>query len=132
MENQRDSEKKWVFETLADTTFTEDRNGQRIQAWPAVVDQGGAVGLRSFDTPQEAATEHHYGVIRLLSILLDGKLRDLRKHHGVGATGLLAWSTIGSTDTLIVDLLNSCLVLYGKNCPWRNTERLCGMRCRIN
>ncbi len=109
-EGLRDSEREWVFGELPDTTLTETENGQQIQAWPAIVDQHDAVGLRWFDTAEEAALAHHQGVLRLLALQLGSKLRALRKQHGLSAAGLLAWSAIGSTATLVEDLINSCLL----------------------
>ena len=121
-ENQRDSEHEWVFGDLPESTLIENSSGEdgsglSIQAWPAIVDQLDAVGLRSFDTAEEAALEHHYGVLRLLALQLSGKLRDLRKHHGLSAAGRLAWSAKGSTEALITDLLESCLALAAGSKP---------------
>jgi ATP-dependent helicase HrpA len=97
--------------------LTEDGSGQSMKAWPAVVDQGDAVGLRMFDTAGEAVTEHHHGVLRLLALQLSDKLRDLRKHHGLSASGLMAWSAAGSTETLIDGLVESSLALVAGDRP---------------
>ena len=116
-ESQRDAERDWVFGDLPESTLTKDGNGQNIQAWPAIVDQGDSVGLRSFDTAEEAALEHHHGVLRLLALQLGSKLRDLRKHHGLSKAGLMAWSATGSAEALINDLVDSCLTLAAGNKP---------------
>ena len=116
-EHQRDNERDWVFGALPGSILTKDGSGQDSEAWPAVVDQGDSVGLRLFDTAEEAALEHHHGVLRLLALKLDSKLRDLRKHHGLGATGLLAWSASGSVETLVDGLVQSSLVLVAGNHP---------------
>ena len=116
-ENQRDSEREWIFGDLPGSIFTKDGSGQSIQAWPAIVDQGDAVGLRSFDTEEEAVLEHHHGVLRLLALQLGSKLRDLRKHHGLSADSLMAWSVVGSSEILINDLVDSCLALEAANRP---------------
>ncbi len=110
-EEQCDNELDWVFGDLPGSKLTEDDDGQCIEAWPAVVDQGEAVGLRMFDTAEEAAVEHHHGVLRLLALQLGGKLRDLRKHHGLSAVGLMAWSVTGSTERLLDELVASSLSL---------------------
>jgi ATP-dependent helicase HrpA len=116
-EHQRDNEQDWVFGDLPGSLFTEDGSGQGTQAWPAVVDQGNAVGLRMFDTAEEAALEHHHGVLRLLALQLRSKLRNLRKHHGLSAAGLMAWSAVGSTEALIDGLVESSLALVAGNRP---------------
>ncbi|MGB7452919.1 MAG: ATP-dependent RNA helicase HrpA, partial [Lysobacterales bacterium] len=114
---QRDNETGWVFDELPVSILTEDSNGHRVKAWPAIVDQGEAVGLRVFDTAEEAALAHHHGVSRLLALQLGSKLRDLRKHHGLSAAGLLAWSALGSSEALIDDLVQSSLVLAAGDQP---------------
>jgi len=124
--SQRDGELDWVFGDLPVSELSEDGSGQMIESWPAVVDQqshvqksdvqqsmnqAGAVGLRSFDTQEEAANEHYHGVLRLLTIQLQSKIKDLRKSHGMKAAAKLAWSTIGSLDTLAENLVDSSLAL---------------------
>jgi ATP-dependent helicase HrpA len=114
---QRDNETSWVFGDLPVSILTEDGSGQSTKAWPAIVDQDDSVGLRMFDTSEEAALEHHQGVIRLLALRLGDKLRDLRKHHGVGTAALMAWSAAGSTELLIDGLVDSNLALAAGNRP---------------
>jgi ATP-dependent helicase HrpA len=116
-EHQRDNETDWVFGNLPGSELTKDGSGQSTEAWPAVVDQGDAVGLRMFDTAEEATLEHHHGVLRLLALQLGSKLRDLRKHHGLSATSLIAWSAAGSPETLIDGLVESSLALVAGNRP---------------
>ncbi len=108
---RRDNERSWVFGNLPVSVFIEDAIGKNTQAWPSVVDQHDAVGLRLFDTAHEAALEHQSGVLRLLLLKLDSKLRDLTRHHGLSAVGLLAWSAQASTKSLIAELVNSSLRL---------------------
>lgn len=116
-EFQRDNETDWVFDDLPPSMLTQDGSGQNTKAWPAVVDQGDSVGLRMFDTSEEALLEHHHGVLRLLSLRLGGKLRDLRKHHGLSASGLMAWSATGSSEILIDGLVDNTLALVAGNRP---------------
>jgi ATP-dependent helicase HrpA len=116
-DHRRDKETEWVFGDLPASMLTKDASGQDLKAWPGIVDQVDAVGLRMFDTAQEAALEHHHGVLRLLALQLRAKLRDLRKHHGVSARGLMAWSAIGSPDALIEDLIEHSLALVAANRP---------------
>jgi ATP-dependent helicase HrpA len=108
-DQQRDDERDWVFGSLPTSMLSEDDSGQSTEAWPAVIDQGEAVGLRLFDTAEEARLEHHHGVLRLLAIKLDSKLRSMRKQHGLSAKSMLAWSTAGSSETLIDGLVVSSL-----------------------
>jgi len=96
----RDGATSWVFGQLESAVSTPD--GTR--AWPALVDQETAVGLRLFDTPYDAALSHIDGVRRLLSFKLADKLNYLRKHHGLSRDALLVWSSLGSTTGLVQEL----------------------------
>ena len=66
----RDGETEWTFDRLE----TRVRTDAGAVAWPALVDQDDAVGLRLFDTWEEAALAHHDGVLRLLRLRLADKL----------------------------------------------------------
>lgn len=79
-------------------------------AYPALVDQEDAVGLRLFDTWDEAALSHQEGVLRLLALALPDKFRWMRRQHGVAKTGLLAWATVGEAESLLEDLAWRSLV----------------------
>jgi len=118
-DSQRDGERDWVFGDLPRSILIRDESGRETQAWPAVVDQDDCVGMRLFDTAEEAALEHHHGVLRLLAIKLGNKLRNLRKHHGLSAKSLLAWAAAGSSETLLDDLVQSSLVLAAGNRPYK-------------
>ncbi|MGA9572907.1 MAG: DUF3418 domain-containing protein, partial [Lysobacterales bacterium] len=118
-DHQRDNETEWVFGELPVSMLTTDSGGHEVKAWPAIVDQGEAVGLRVFDTAGEAALEHLHGVHRLLAIQLAGKLRDMRRQHGLSAAALLGWSAAGSPESLIEGLLHSSLLLAAGNRPAR-------------
>jgi ATP-dependent helicase HrpA len=102
----RDGETDWVFGKLPLEVTTAD--GAR--AWPAMIDQQDAVGVRLFDTWDEAALSHGAGVTRLLALRLADKLKYLRSHHGLVREALLAWSTVGSADQLVEDLIWRSLV----------------------
>ncbi len=101
----RDGETSWVFGTLELSTKTADGS----PAWPALVDQETAVGLRLYDTWDEAALSHMDGVRRLLSLALAEKLNYLEKHHGLNQRALLIWSSLGSGEILIRELVRKSL-----------------------
>lgn len=102
----RDGEKDWAFGELETRVTT----GAGVAAFPALVDQEDAVGLRLFDTWEEAAHSHAGGVIRLLAFQLADKLKYLNNHHGLGRTAQMAWSSIDSTPGLVADLVQRSLV----------------------
>ena len=96
----RDGATAWDFGELEVRVTTSDATS----AWPALVDQESAVGLRIFDTRQEAALSHIDGIRRLLALTLADKLNYLQKHHGLTRDSLLVWSSLGSTTDLVQDL----------------------------
>jgi len=107
IDHQRDNETEWVFGDLPVSMLTEDSDGHSVKAWPAIVDQVDSVGLRLYDTAEEAVLEHHDGIMRLLAL----QLSSLHKQHGLSASGLLAWSAMGSPESLIDGLVQSSLEL---------------------
>jgi ATP-dependent helicase HrpA len=103
----RDGEKIWVFGRLP--VGVDSAGG--VKAFPALVDQHDAVGLRLFDTRHEAWSAHQDGVLRLLGLSLSEKIPYLRRHHGLTRESQLVWSTIGSVEELASDLAWSSLAL---------------------
>ncbi len=101
----RDSATTWEFGTLDRRVVT----ARGLTAWPALLDQQTAVGLRLFDTAQEAVVAHSEGVLRLLSLGLPEKMSFLHKHPGLSRESLLAWSPLSPIETLITDLVSSSL-----------------------
>jgi ATP-dependent helicase HrpA len=101
----RDGLTAWVFGTLDERVVT----ARGLTAWPALLDQQTAVGLRLFDTVEEAVAAHSGGVLRLLSLGLPEKISFLHKHPGLSRESLLAWSPLGPAETLITDLVWSSL-----------------------
>ena len=76
-DHNQDNARTWEFGTLRETITTE----KGIPAWPALVDQGDSVGVRLYDSYEDAWLAHHEGVYRLLLLDLPDKLKYLEKHH---------------------------------------------------
>ena len=93
----RDGIVAWLPGDLPETARTP---GGAI-AYPALVDQEDAVGLRLFDTWDEAALSHQEGILRLLALNLPDKFRWMRKQHGLPRDAQLAWATVGDLDSLL-------------------------------
>jgi ATP-dependent helicase HrpA len=98
---KRDGESSWAFGKLEQGVRTADGS----PAWPALVDQETAVGLRLFDTWEEAALAHLDGVRRLLALSLADKMSYLRQHHGLTNECLLIWAAQGSSGELAAELV---------------------------
>jgi len=102
----RDGATDWDFGTLETSIATESG----MTAWPALIDQQTGVGLRLFDTWQEAAEAHADGVLRLVSLTMPDKISFLKKHPGLSRESLLAWTSLGPVEELISDLVWSSLL----------------------
>jgi len=60
---------QWAFDDLPET-WQFIQKGQTFIGFPAIVDEGDAVGVRIFDTEQKAALQHQSGLMRLLKLQL--------------------------------------------------------------
>ncbi len=60
---------QWGFDDLPET-YEFIQKGQRFIGFPAIVDEGDAVGVRIFDTQHKAAIQHQVGLIRLFQLQL--------------------------------------------------------------
>jgi ATP-dependent helicase HrpA len=124
----QDGQTEWTFGTLASQVET----AAGSPAWPALVDQGTAVGMRLFDTWDEAAISHEDGVLRLLELTLADKLAYLRKHHGLSQEALMAWAPVGEAGQLVADLLRRSLVdCAGETVGIRSEAQFDGLRGRV-
>jgi ATP-dependent helicase HrpA len=56
-----------------------ERGGQTLMGYPALVDEGDAVTLQVFDSPEKARALHRGGVLRLLAIAFRDRVRDLER-----------------------------------------------------
>jgi ATP-dependent helicase HrpA len=68
----------WTMGDLAEIMEI-DSGGQTLVGYPALVDQGEAVSLQVFDSPEKAKELHRAGVRRLLGIAFRERVRDLEK-----------------------------------------------------
>ncbi|MDT8449333.1 MAG: ATP-dependent RNA helicase HrpA [Wenzhouxiangellaceae bacterium] len=93
---QRDGIRR--FENLNLPEHVTTRTGH--SAWPALVDQGDAAGLRLFDDELEAQDAHHHGVHRLLLIALADKLKYIARAHRLSPPAAIAWTRIGDVAVL--------------------------------
>jgi ATP-dependent helicase HrpA len=76
--------KTWNFGELPQC-FDGHHDGRTIYGFPAVVDEGEAVGVRVFDTPEEAAQQQELGLARLFRFALAKELKYLKKNLAVNA-----------------------------------------------
>ena len=93
---QRDGLKRFDGLSLPEQVTT--RTGH--SAWPALVDQHEAAGLRLFDDESEAHAAHAEGVQRLLLIALADKLKYVARSVRLSPPAALAWTRVGDVASL--------------------------------
>jgi ATP-dependent helicase HrpA len=104
---------QWQRDGLGPDDFPElpkiitTRGGHK--AWPALVAQDDAAGVRLFDTPEEAQRAHHDGVAVLLRKALKDKWKYLAREHGLSREAQLAWTRVEDVSALAETLRNLAL-----------------------
>lgn len=94
----------WVFETI-EPMVTLD-NG--LPAYPAVVDQHNAVGLRFFETEDQAAQEHTQGIKRMIQLKYPKITKQCQKINP-NLKANLAWDSLGTEQKLIEAVIDARL-----------------------
>jgi ATP-dependent helicase HrpA len=81
--------KEWDFGDLQNSY-----QSSQIHGFPALVDEGGTVGLRVFDTVEKAAAAQERGLVRLFRLAMAKELKYLRKNLSVTAMSELAYRQV--------------------------------------
>ena len=84
---------QWAFDDLPET-YQFIQNGQTFVGFPAIVDEGDAVGVRIFDTEQKAAQQHQSGLMRLFQLQLRKECTYLVKNMPQSATAELTYNRL--------------------------------------
>ncbi|MDD5272356.1 MAG: ATP-dependent RNA helicase HrpA [Methylovulum sp.] len=84
---------QWAFEDLPDT-YSFSQQGQSFIGFPAIVDEGDAVGVRIFDTEQKAAIQHQAGLLRLFQLSLRKECTYLCKNNLQAAAAELTYQRL--------------------------------------
>lgn len=93
----------WTFGVI-ETSFTQTRAGHEVRGFPALVDEGDAVGLQVFGSEDEQLARHRLGVRRLLQLELPDPTKEIV--HGFGNAEKLALA--GSPYPNVAELLEDC------------------------
>jgi ATP-dependent helicase HrpA len=103
----------WTMGDLAEIMEIES-GGQTLVGYPALVDDGEAVSLQVFDSPEKAKGLHRAGVRRLLAIAFRDRVRDLER----------AWSKDAALGPLQDDLVAASLdrAFLGDAVPMRAAD----------
>jgi ATP-dependent helicase HrpA len=98
-------EREWTFGTV-ERSFEQARAGHLVKGYPALVDEGGSVGLRvlASETAQEAS--HHRGVRRLLTLTVSSPAARLTE----GWDNRRKLELTGSPYPTVAALLDDCVL----------------------
>ncbi|MFZ2163018.1 MAG: ATP-dependent RNA helicase HrpA [Sideroxyarcus sp.] len=120
---------EWRFGEFKPTS-TEQRAGQTITVFNALVDEGDAVTLQSFDTQDAAKVAHRLGLRRMFMLALKEQVKYLEKN----LPGLQAMSMqflpFGSQQDLQRQILAVTFDRCSLNDPWPETEKEFAARCK--
>jgi ATP-dependent helicase HrpA len=84
---------QWAFEDLPDT-YAFIQKGQQFMGYPALVDEGDAVGVKIFDTYNKANREHSAGLMRLFALQLRKECSYITKNMPQSATVELTYNRL--------------------------------------
>jgi ATP-dependent helicase HrpA len=84
-------------------THTSVVRGTDVTSFPALVDEGESVGLRTFPTEAAARTAHREGVLRLLLLALPSPARAVQDGLANDAKLLLARAPHGNANAVVAD-----------------------------
>ena len=111
--------KDWVFKDIPQSIILE--NG--LTAYPAIIDQKDSVGLRLFETEQQAQDEHLHGLKRLVLLKIPAKYRYLQKNLKPGIKAQFGWSQLESEQSLVEHITDAVLQSIIENSlPVRNID----------
>jgi len=83
----------WAFDDLPET-YQFIQNGQAFVGYPAIIDEGDAVGVRIFDTEQKAAIQHQAGLMRLFQLQLRKECTYIVKNMPKSAAAELTYNRL--------------------------------------
>jgi len=83
----------WAFDDLPET-YQFIQKGQAFVGYPAIIDEGDAVGVRIFDTEQKAALQHQAGLMRLFQLQLRKECTYILKNMPKSAAAELTYNRL--------------------------------------
>jgi ATP-dependent helicase HrpA len=83
----------WAFDDLPET-YQFIQKGQSFVGYPAIIDEGDAVGVRIFDTEQKAALQHQAGLMRLFQLQLRKECTYVLKNMPKSAAAELTYNRL--------------------------------------
>jgi len=119
----------WDFGDFKPTS-TEQRAGQTITVFNALVDEGDAVTLQTFDTRDTAQAAHRLGLRRMFMLALKEQVKYLEKNLPGPQAMAMQWLPFGSPQDLQRQILAVTFDRCSLNEPWPETEKEFATRCK--
>jgi ATP-dependent helicase HrpA len=120
---------EWRFGDFKPTR-TEPRAGQTITVFNALVDEGDAVSLQSFDTQDAAKSAHRLGLRRLFQLALKEQVKYLEKNLPGLQAMAMQWLPFGSQQDLQRQILAVTFDRCCLNEPLPESEKDFATRCK--
>jgi len=120
---------EWRFGDFKPTR-DELRAGQTITVFNALVDEGDAVSLQSFDTQDAAKAAHRLGLRRLFQLALKEQVKYLEKNLPGLQAMAMQWLPFGSQQDLQRQILAVTFDRCCLNEPWPESEKDFAARCK--
>jgi len=120
---------EWRFGDFP-ATRTEQRAGQTITVFNALVDEGDAVSLQSFDTREEAQAVHRAGLRRLFMLALKEQVKYLEKNLPGLQAMAMQFLPFGSQQDLQRQIIAVTFDRCSLNEPLPENEKAFAERCK--
>jgi len=99
---------QWVVGELPESVAVQ-QHGLSVHAYPALCEEGEAVALKLFESPEAAATAHRHGVARLFMLQNRDKLKYLQKNLPDIKTHCLHYVSLGKCEVLVDSILRAAV-----------------------
>lgn len=95
---------QWAFGDLPEI-YQFEQNGQNFVGYPAIIDEGDAVGVRILDTQEKAGLQHEVGLVRLFQLQLKKDAKYNLKNLPFAPESELAYNRLNKHTDLSRDIL---------------------------
>jgi len=96
---------KWAFDELPEV-YQFEQNGQNFIGYPAIIDEGNAVGVRILDTQEKAALQHERGLVRLFQLYLKKETKYILKNLPFSPEAELAYNRLAKHPDLSKEIMS--------------------------
>jgi len=96
---------QWAFDDLPEV-YQFEQSGQEFVGYPAIIDEGDAVGVRILDTQEKAKVLHEQGLVRLFQLKLKKEAKYILKNLPFSPESELAYNRLQAHTDLTKDIVS--------------------------